>query len=97
MATENPPRPLHHQYGALLLLILAALAFQLAAPEGNWARLVAVALQAATLVTAVPTARAHPWVIRLTIVRIDAARTLRGWALTRLGSSSCCSSRWSPR
>lgn len=68
MATENPPRPLHHQYGVLLLMILASLAFQLAAPEGNWARLVAVGLQAATLVTAVITSRAHPWVIRLTIV-----------------------------
>jgi Ion channel len=67
MATESPPRPLHHQYGALLLLILASLAFQLAAPDANWARLVAVALQAATLVTAVVTSRAHPWLIRLTI------------------------------
>jgi len=60
-------RPLHHQYGALLLLILLSLAFQLAAPDGDWARLVAVALQAATLVAAVLTSRAHTWVVRVTV------------------------------
>lgn len=61
-------RPLHHQYAALLALILVSLTFQLAAPEEDWARLVAVILQAITLVAAVVTSRAHPWVVRLTAV-----------------------------
>jgi ion channel len=40
----------------------------LAAPEGDGARFVGVSLQAATLVAAVVASRAHPWVIRLSVV-----------------------------
>jgi hypothetical protein len=58
----------HHQYGALLILILFSLAFQLAAGDGDWSRVAVVAIQAATLVAAVITARAQAWVIRATIV-----------------------------
>lgn len=39
----------------------------MAAPDGDGARLVAVILQAATLVAAVVTSRAHPWAVRVTI------------------------------
>jgi hypothetical protein len=61
-------RRIHYRFGVVLGLILASLAFQLAAGEGDGARLIAVVLQAATLVAAVITTRAHPWVIRLTVV-----------------------------
>jgi voltage-gated potassium channel Kch len=62
-------RPAHqHQYIVVLVLILASLVFEMAAPDGDGARLVAVVLQAATLVAAVITSRAHRWVVRLTIV-----------------------------
>lgn len=57
---------LHHRYSVLLGLILLLLSFQLAAPDGDTARLVTVVLQAITLTVAVVTARAHRWVIRLT-------------------------------
>jgi hypothetical protein len=56
------PRPrLHHHYGVVLALILASLAFQLAADDGDVQRLIAVVLQAMTLVAAVVASRAHPW------------------------------------
>jgi voltage-gated potassium channel len=60
-------RPFHHRYVLLLALILATVIFDLAAPDGDGARLIAVVLQAATLVAAVVTSRAHPWVVRMTI------------------------------
>jgi hypothetical protein len=61
-------RRIHYRFGAVLGLILVTLAYTLAAPEGDGARLVAVTLQAATLVAAVVASRAHRWVIRLSVV-----------------------------
>jgi hypothetical protein len=61
-------RPLHYRFGVVLGLILASLAFQLAAGENDGARLVAVILQAITLIAAVVASRAHRWVIRLAVV-----------------------------
>lgn len=58
---------LHHRYAVLLVLILLLLAFQLAATDGDAARVTAVALQAVVLLVAVITSRAHPWVIRATV------------------------------
>jgi hypothetical protein len=59
---------IHYRFGVVLVLILSAVAFGLAAPEGDGARFVGVSLQAATLVAAVVASRAHPWVIRLSVV-----------------------------
>jgi hypothetical protein len=59
-----------HRYSVLLGLILTTIAFQLAAPEGDWAQLVAVLLQAATLLMAVVTSESRAWVIRVTVVAI---------------------------
>jgi hypothetical protein len=64
---EPVPQVVHHRYGVVLGLILVTLAFQLAAPEGDVARMVAVTLQGATLVAAVIIANAHRWVVRMTI------------------------------
>jgi voltage-gated potassium channel len=59
---------IHYRFGYVLALIVAAVAFGLAAPEGDGARFVGVSLQAATLVAAVVASRAHPSIIVLSIV-----------------------------
>jgi hypothetical protein len=53
-----------HRYGLLLLLILLVLVFQLAAPEQDWARLVTIGLQSATLILALYTSEVNPVIIR---------------------------------
>jgi hypothetical protein len=58
-------RRYHYRYGFVLALILLAISFELAAPSGDWARFVAVCIQAATLIAAVLASRAHRWVIRV--------------------------------
>jgi hypothetical protein len=57
----------HYRFGIVLLLILISLTFGLAAPTGDFARLVTVCLQGATLVAAVIASGAHRWLERLTI------------------------------
>ncbi|MFL5908022.1 MAG: potassium channel family protein [Solirubrobacterales bacterium] len=59
---------IHYRFGPVLLLIILAVTFTLAAPHGDGGRFVAVALQALVLVAAVIASRAHPWVIRLSVV-----------------------------
>jgi ion channel len=59
---------IHYRFGVVLGLILTAVAFALAAPEGDGARFVIVTLQAAVLVAAVIASRAHRWVIRLSVL-----------------------------
>jgi drug/metabolite transporter (DMT)-like permease len=56
-----------HQFAGVLILILATLAFGLAAPDSDAARMILVVLQAATLVAAVLVSQAHPWVIRAAV------------------------------
>ena len=76
---------IHYRFGVVLGLILAALAFGLAAPEGDGARFVDVSLQAATLVAAVIASKAHPWVIRLSI--LVAALGIVGTAAALIGTN----------
>lgn len=59
---------LHYRFGEVLALILLSLSVQLAAPDGDVARLVAIVLQGGTLFAAVYVSRAHPWLIRVTAV-----------------------------
>jgi hypothetical protein len=59
---------IHYRFGFVLALIVATIAFSLAAPEGDGARLVAVTLQAAVLVAAVFASRMHPAVIAVSVV-----------------------------
>jgi hypothetical protein len=68
MSLVKPQRNVHHRYSVLLSLILVTVAFELAAPDTELARLIAVVLQAGTLVAAVITAQARRWVLRLTVV-----------------------------
>jgi len=56
--------------GALLLLILAALSFQLAVPEGEGAHLVTIALQAAIIVLAVHIWEPHQLAGRIVLVAV---------------------------
>jgi hypothetical protein len=60
-------RPYHYRFGILLGLILVTLAYSLAAPKGEAAHVVAVALQAAVLVAAVISTRMHRVVIALAV------------------------------
>ena len=59
---------LHYHFGLVLILILLSLAVQLAAPDGDVARLVAIVLQGAVLFAAVYVSRAHRWLIRAAAV-----------------------------
>ena len=58
---------LRHRYLIVLVLILVTIAFQLAARDGEIARMISVVLQAATLIAAVATAGSHIWVVRITV------------------------------
>jgi hypothetical protein len=53
-----------HGYGLVLVLVLASASFQVAAPEADWSRLVAIGLGAATLATAVWAARTQRVAVR---------------------------------
>ena len=62
-----------HRYGLVLLLILCSLVFLLAAPDEDGARLVAIALQGATLVLALYASEARPAIARLATVVVALA------------------------
>ena len=62
--------------GALILLILLSLSFQLAAPDENWARLVAIVLQGLTLVVALWASAASRYLIRTAAIAVAGAIAL---------------------
>jgi hypothetical protein len=62
-----------HRYGVVLLLILCSLIFQLAASDQDWARVVTIALQGATLVLALYASEARPLIARLATVVVAVA------------------------
>jgi hypothetical protein len=62
-----------YRYGVLLLMILASLVFQLAAPDADWARVVTIVIQGLTLLMALIASRVHPWVVRLATVAVFVA------------------------
>ena len=57
-----------HRYGLVLLLILCSLVFQLAASDQDWARVVTIALQGATLILALYASEARQLIERLATV-----------------------------
>ena len=57
-----------YRFGFVLALILVSIGVGLAAPEGDWPRLVFVWLQAATLVAAVAASETHRWAVRAAVV-----------------------------
>jgi Ion channel len=74
-----------YAYGIVLLLTLCSLAFQLASPDTEWARVVTIVLQSVTLLAALLVSGAHRWIVRGATV-IAAFATL-GTLIASLGSS----------
>ncbi len=62
-----------HHFGIVLLFILGSLVFQLAAPEEDWARLTAIALQGLTLLVALRASLVRPLILRLATVVVAVA------------------------
>jgi hypothetical protein len=87
-------RRIHYRFGFVLALIVVTLAFQLAAPDGDVARLISVSLQAVTLVAAVVASRAHPWVVRIAV--LVALGGIAGSAATFAGTSEFSRSTAAP-
>jgi hypothetical protein len=82
-----------HRYGFVLLLILCSLVFQLAAPDDDWARLVAIVLQGATLVFALYASEARPAVVRLATIVVVLAVLGSSAALVGFGEFGPTSGR----
>jgi hypothetical protein len=57
----------------VLLLILATLVFQLAAPDQDWARLTAIVIQGLTLLAALRASRVRPLIVRIAAVVVMVA------------------------
>lgn len=62
-----------HHYGIVLILILATLVFQLAAPEQDWARLTAIVIQGAALLAALRASRVRATILRLATIVVAIA------------------------
>jgi ion channel len=75
---------IHYRFGIVLCLILLTITFTLAAPSGDGGRFIAVVIQAAVLVAAVVSSRAHRGVILLSVVA--AAFGVAGTAAALFGS-----------
>ena len=75
-----------YHYGALLVMILTALVFQLAAPEADWARLVTIVIQGLTLLVALVVSRVHHWILRTATMAVCAAIVASAAALIGFGT-----------
>jgi hypothetical protein len=69
------------RYLAILVLILATIGFQLAAPDTEWARLVIVLLQGGTLFLALQVGRIHGALDRVLLALIGVSLALSAFAL----------------
>lgn len=69
-AWRRHTHPDGYAYGWLLGLILGSLTFQLAAPDREWARLVTILLQSATVLGALQVSGAARWLVRVASVTI---------------------------
>ncbi len=65
-----------YRYGAVLLVVLALLVFQVLAPDADWARALAIALAGAALAIAVGTSRARGSVRRARALVVSAAAAI---------------------
>ena len=86
-------REARHRYGFVLLLILSSLVFGLAAPEEEWARLVAIAIQGATLLAALSASRIHRFMFRLASLVVAAAIVSSTGALIGSGELGATAAR----
>jgi hypothetical protein len=76
--------PRHH-FETVLGLIVAALVFQMAAPDANWSRLVTVGLQGSVFVAAMGAAGASSWIVGRVAVVVVAAVSVLAVLLLGLG------------
>jgi hypothetical protein len=74
-----------YRYSVLLFMILGSLAFQLAAPEADWAR-VAIVIQGLTLLVARVASRVHPLILSLATIAVCAAILASAAALIGFGT-----------
>jgi hypothetical protein len=74
------------RYSAILVLIMLTIAFQLAAPDTDWARFVIVALQGGTLALALNVGRIHGVLDRLLLALIAVTVTVSAVAVIGFGS-----------
>jgi Ion channel len=66
-------------YGWLLLLIMATIAFQMAAPDTDWAQVLSILLQGFTLIAALVVSGVRRWLIHLaTVITVIALLTAVG-------------------
>jgi len=79
-------RPDEYRFGALLVLILGSLIFQLAAPETDWARFVTLVLQGATVLAALRVSAARHEIVL--IARVVVALAVLGATGVLIGSGS---------
>jgi hypothetical protein len=70
----------------LLFMILGSLVFQLAAPEADWARVVAIVIQGLTLLVALVASRVHPLILSLATIAVCAAILASAAALIGFGT-----------
>jgi hypothetical protein len=76
---------IHYRFGYVLILIVVAVFFVMAAPGGDGARFVSVSLQAAVLVAAVVASKMPSWVIRVSVIAAVAGVAGSGAALFGTG------------
>jgi hypothetical protein len=73
---QTPRRGAQFRYGAVFVVVLVLLVFEVLAPDADWARAVAVALAGAALTIVVATSRAPGEVRRLRAYLVGAAATV---------------------
>jgi voltage-gated potassium channel Kch len=76
---------IHYRFGIVLALIIVAVFFVMAAPQGDGARFVSVTLQGLVLVAAVIASKSPPWVIRVSLVAVSVGITGSAAALFGTG------------
>jgi hypothetical protein len=74
-----------YTFGFVLLLILAALTFQVAAPETDWARFVILSMHGLVLLSAILAARAHRVLLIFSIAAVAGSLIVSGVALVGPG------------
>ena len=74
-----------YSFGIVLALILATLAFQVAAPEEQWARFLILTMHGVVLLSALLAARAEKAIIAVALVAVATALVVSGFALVGPG------------
>jgi hypothetical protein len=87
-AVVSGARTPEYSFGIVLVLILASLTFQVAAPEAEWSRFVTLIIHGAVLLAAIDAAHAHRALLGIAGVAIAVAIIVSGFALVGPGEVS---------